>query len=316
MDAIPPFRAGEGLEQTLARVAGAQHGVFTRRQARDLGATDSHLKHQVRRGRYRRLYRGVFALGGAAPSYQQGVLAVCLAGGGPAYASHRTAAWIWSMPVTPDQIEVTTRIHRRNLEGIRIYRTNDLPAADVTITDGIPITTPTRTLIDLAAVVDEEPLEIALDDALRRRLTSIPRLTWRLRELAKNGRHGTAAMRALLAQRATGRAPESPLETQVIRAIRNAGLPTPQRQYSIRCGSQLTARLDLAWPSHRVAVEVDSYRFHSGRVEWERDLARRNALEALGWTVLHVTARQLKTGEFVRQLGVLLRVQTSFFGPE
>jgi very-short-patch-repair endonuclease len=75
------------------------------------------------------------------------------------------------------------------------------------------------------------------------------------------------------------------------------------------------ARVDLAWPAQRVIVEVDGYRYHSGRHEWERDLARRNALAAAGWKVLHVTAQQLETGraEFLRQLGSLLGGQESIF---
>lgn len=245
-------------------------------------------------------------------------MTACLAGRATC-ASHRSAARLWRLAGFDDApVEVVTTVDRRGRPDVTVYRTRDLPGCDVTRIGAIPLTTPARTIIDLAAIVDEVSLEIALDDALRRGLTSMPRLHWRLTELGRKGRAGTAPMRRLIAQRTPGPAVESALETKVIRALRSAGLPEPLRQYRIREEGETLARADLAWPAQRVILEVDSYRYHSGRLEWERDLVRRNRLEAAGWKVVHVTAQQLATGNeaLVRQLDKLLATQRTFFGEE
>jgi very-short-patch-repair endonuclease len=316
MDAIRPLGPKEAAERAIARLAATQHGVFSRAQALALGATDAHLKHGIGKGRYVRLRRGVLAAVTAAPSFEHRVMAACLANSGT-FASHRTAARLWRLAgIDECPVELTSTGDRRGGAEVTIYRTRTLAQCDVAVVRSIPVTATARTIIDLAGVVDESSLEIALDDALRRRLTSMARLQWRLADLGGHGRKGTAAMRRLMAQRTSGPVPESALETRVVRALRTAGLPPPRRQYRIRHEGRTVARVDLAWPEQCVALEVDSYRYHSGRHEWERDLARRNSLEAAGWTVVHVTAQLLTTGEaaFVRQLRALLVREQTFFG--
>jgi hypothetical protein len=83
--------------------------------------------------------------------------------------------------------------------------------------------------------------------------------------------------------------PESVLETRVLRVLTKAGLPTPASQFEIRDGDHLIARVDFAFPDLKLAVEADGYRWHSSRLRWDHDLARRNTLTALGWRVVHVT---------------------------
>jgi very-short-patch-repair endonuclease len=170
---------------------------------------------------------------------------------------------------------------------------------------GIPTTTPTRTLVDLAGVVPPDVLEDALDDALRRRLTTLSRMRRKLDELGRQGRPGTAVMRKLLAVQDDGEPiPQSVLETRFMRLLRQSGLPTPRRQYPIRAAGNVFV-VDFAWPEAHVAIETDGYRWHSGRARWAQDLARRNALTALGWRVIHVTwadveARPHDIGETIR----------------
>ena len=76
--------------------------------------------------------------------------------------------------------------------------------------------------------------------------------------------------------------------------MRSHQLPVPVRQYEIRDGRKVIARLDFAFPEQRIAVEADSYRWHSGRIPWERELNRRNELRRRGWLVIHVTDRQMR----------------------
>jgi very-short-patch-repair endonuclease len=131
---------------------------------------------------------------------------------------------------------------------------------------------------------------VALDDALRRRLVTVAQLRRRLGRAGGRGRSGTALLRDFVDARAgLTRAPESGLETRLLRVLRAAGLPRPAVQH--RIGNY---RVDFAYPGARVAIEADGFRWHSTRQQWDRDRARRNALTAMGWTVLHVTSTQLR----------------------
>jgi very-short-patch-repair endonuclease len=196
------------------------------------------------------------------------------------------------------------------MPGVVIHRVGPLPTVDLTTLDGIPVTTAARTLIDLAAVASRESVEEALDDALRRGLVSVARLRWRLNELGGSGRRGAGTIRDLIAARGGGEpVPKSVFETRLLRALSAGGLPAPVRQHEIRVRGRLVARVDFAYPEQRLAIEADSRRWHTGRVRWERDLARRNALTALGWRIMHVTWSEMTSDPegMIRRIGDLLR---------
>ncbi|MDQ3751931.1 MAG: endonuclease domain-containing protein [Actinomycetota bacterium] len=190
-------------------------------------------------------------------------------------------------------LEVSTTRDVRRLPGVIVHRVTSWPPCDIE-TSVTPITKPERTLLDLAATIPVARLELALDSSLRRRITTVPRLQWRLNEVGTKGKARSNVLRQLLAERPVGQAvPESGLETRLHRLIADSELPPPERQYVIRSGNNFVARVDFAYPKQRVAIEADGYRYHSGRQVWERDLARRNALQGLGWSVLHFTHHQV-----------------------
>jgi very-short-patch-repair endonuclease len=138
--------------------------------------------------------------------------------------------------------------------------------------------------------LSEQELEVALEHALRERMTTVRRLRWRLDELGTNGRPGTGALRCVLGSRRTATTPtESTLETLFAGVLRGAGAPAPERQFVIRDGAGFVARMDFAYPDCRVGIEVTGHRFHSGRRAWARDIERNNRLTALGWRILYVT---------------------------
>lgn len=237
------------------------------------------------------MYRGIYRLSGVPASWRQHLLAACLSLGDEAAASHRAAARLWQLTgVEFGSLELSVpRGGRRRRQGLILHEV-PLASIDVTLLDGIRTTSPTRTLIDLASVVSTDIVEEALDDALRRGLTSAPRLRWRLSELGRQGRSGISRIRWVIEQRLDKPGvPQSVLETRLLRLLKRAGLPLPECQYEVRERGRLLAILDFAYPDIRLAIEADGYRWHSGRVRWESDLARRNELTARGWRVLHVT---------------------------
>lgn len=306
-----PQRAGlrESLEKSLASLVSAQYGLFTRRQSRERGVSDGMLRHALTCGRVERVSRTVYRLTAAQPSWHQSVLAACLSAGEESYASHRTAGRLWELEgITQAPIELTTAHDVRSGPRTIIHRVEGFPACDVQ-RDAIPVTQPARTLLDLASVLRAEELELALDSALRRRLLSVPRLRWQLDHFGTRGRAGAGNLRELLEARPTGDAlSESGLETRLFRLISTAGLPPPTRQYEIRDGQGFVARVDLAYPSQRLAIEADGYRYHSGQQVWERDLARRNALGSLGWMLLHFSFKQVvhRGGEVISTIASAL----------
>jgi very-short-patch-repair endonuclease len=217
-------------------------------------------------------------------------MAACLAWGEGAVVSHRAAAALWGLAgFVAELIELTVPRSRRRA-GPGIIHRHPLPSSDVTVVEGLPVTTPARTLLDLASVAPRDKVEEALDDALHRGIVTIAGLRRRLAAVARPGRPGIATMRALLEARDPAAAvPESVFERRLLRALRAAGLPTPVLQHEIRDGGRLVAVVDFAYPEAKLAIEADGYRWHSGRARWDHDRARRNRLTLLGWRVIHVT---------------------------
>jgi very-short-patch-repair endonuclease len=278
------------FDERAARLAAALYGLITRAQAAELGATKDVIRHRLRKGRWERLSGDVFRLAGAPPSWRQSLMSARLSWGAGAAISHRTAAALWHLAgFEPGPIELTVPRTRRRA-GPGIVHRHPLHRPDVTTVEGIPITTPARTLIDLASVAPREAVEEAMDDALRRGMVSVGLLRRRLGAIGRPGRPGVALMRVLLDARDPSTAvPQSVLERRLLRALDRGGLPTPLLQHEIRQDDRLVAVVDFAYPEARLAIEADGYRWHSGRIRWDHDRARRNRLTLLGWRIIHVT---------------------------
>lgn len=286
----------EQTDRTCEEIAAAQFGVIGRAQLIRAGVSPSSIERRVIGGRIRVIHPGVYVFAGVPASDKQALIAAARWAGEGAVVSHRGAAFLWRLDgVDVPQIEVTALRRRRSkTDGVVLHTTDVLPPCDVAHIGAIPVTAPARTVVDLGAVIDEEALALAVEDALRRRLMTLARLRWRIDELCGRGRRGCASLRRVLELRGSGAPSESPLETKLARLLARHRLPPPARQFEVREGGRLVARVDFAYPRCKLAIEVDGYRFHSGRSQWEKDLSRRNRLSALGWIVLHVTADQMR----------------------
>jgi very-short-patch-repair endonuclease len=142
-----------------------------------------------------------------------------------------------------------------------------------------------RTLFDLAAVVDFETLERAVECALRRRLVSFRQLEWRCNELAKRGRNGSAQMRKLLKLRGNVAPTGSDLETRFFQLLRRHGIRLPERQVEVTRRNGRKAYIDFAYPDLMIAIELEGDTAHP-YLRRPYDRARQNELVLLGWTVL------------------------------
>lgn len=289
-------RHQDGAERALAAIAASQHGAFHCGQATDAGFTAAMRRTRRQNGRWELLHSGVYRLAGTPATWHQGLMAACLAAGPAAVASHTSAGALWRLDgVEPGPIEVTfPSSGERHVQGVTVHRTRSLARADVTRRDGIPVTRPARTLLDLASMLDRIRLEAALDAALRDGHASVPHLLRRLEAMGSRGRTGSVMLRDLLEDRRGGRGHESPKEIELARLFDGDGQPPLVRQYELRdAAGVLVARFDLADPVAWVALEYESYRHHFGRQPWQRDQSRHNRATALGWLVFHATEHDL-----------------------
>jgi very-short-patch-repair endonuclease len=280
-------RRPEGL-RLAARVAGVQHGVVTGRQLRGLGLSRGQIGRELANGRIHRLHRGIYLLGPLL-SQRARELAAVLACSPNAVLSHRSATFHWKLlpyPADPGPVHVTVAGRNPRHPGIRVHRANGVQRCDICVRDAIPMTTPTRTIIDVAADSAPEELEQAVAEAFALRLTSRPAI------LALIDRHphrpGTRALRTMLEARAPART-RSPAEERLLRLVRAAGLPEPE----------VNARLepwevDFLWREERLVVEVDGYASHSSPEAFERDRRNTAELQDAGFLVHRVTAKAVQ----------------------
>ncbi len=279
----PDFRARDVRE-----LAGERHGLVTVDELRGMGLRLSTIADWCRTDRLVRLAPRVYLVP-ALLDDRSHLAALCLSSP-RSVASHRAAALLWGLDgIEVDAVDVTVP-HGVSLRRGIVHRSDDLAGFEVTEREGIPCTDPTRTLIDLGAVVGDDVVERALESALRRRLTSLPRLGWRLEQVARRGRPGPPALRRVLARRPPGAPPtESELETLFLQCLRAAGVPPPVRQHRIQLPDGSWIRLDDAYPDALAFVELDGWATHGTREAFRRDRRRQNQAVIIGWKPLRFT---------------------------
>ncbi|MGH9062851.1 MAG: hypothetical protein ACRD0L_02545 [Acidimicrobiales bacterium] len=239
----------------------------------------------------------MYRVSGAPVTWEQRVLAACLLGGAAAVASHTSAGVLWGLPgIRRGRPEITVPMGLGALAAgdlSRLHHARRLPGVDRQVQDGVPVTSPARTLMDLAGRVPPATLAEAVDDAMCRGLVDMAHLDRRISALA-GGRRGVAQLREATQAWAPGPMPGSQAEIKVIRCLLAAGIPAPVRQHEVRDGGRLVARLDMAWPDAKVGLETDSWRWHGGRERFHQDQLRILQLRAVGWDVVAVAPRNVE----------------------
>jgi hypothetical protein len=236
------------------------------------------------------LHRGVYAVGHRALRREGRWIAAVLAGGPGAALSHRSAAELWAIRQRSGvRIEVNAPRHRRSTPRLELHVVA-MRADEVMVEDGIRVTSPARTLFDLATVLSPDQLEHAFNEAEIRRLTSPVSLDALLARYPK--RRGTANLKRVLAKYETIGATftRSELERLFLALLGAYGLPRPEINRATSHGE-----LDARSPEQRLVLECDSWAAHGTREAFEEDRARDRALRVAGWRVVRVTWRQLAT---------------------
>lgn len=261
----------------VAKVAAGQHGVVSIHQLRQAGLGDDAVLTRVRAGRLHRIHRGVYAVGHPGISRQGRWMAAALACGEGAAVSHRSAAELWEFlkPCAgPVDISIQRAGGRRRRQGIRLHRCASLSRGHITLRNGIPVTTPARTISDLRGIAPE----------------------WELRR---------AIRQADVLGLPTGPVPSrdrtrSDLERDFLGICRRHRLPLPE--VNVRVGRFL---VDFLWRDQRLAIETDGYRYHRGRQAFEDDRVRGLELRARGFEVIRLSEKQV--AEEPRSVAEVLR---------
>jgi very-short-patch-repair endonuclease len=275
----------------ILRVAAAQGGRFLRAQARALGLTNRQVDGGIAAGLWERELPGVLRAGGVPDTELAAAWAAVLWAGEGAVVSHRSAARVWALDgvQAPDRPEICVPYHRTPRSRlVVVHRSLVLERVDLAVVDGLPVTSPTRTIIDLASVAGDDLLEAAFESARRRGLTTTGRVERRLEAVGGRGRPGAARLRTVLAAVGGGPPAESVLEVKVARLLRAGAVATPVRQHVLVVDGR-RYRVDFAWPDHCVVLECDGRTHHSTRSDFQRDRTRWTALASGGHRVLVAT---------------------------
>jgi very-short-patch-repair endonuclease len=270
-------------------LAARQHGVVARCQLLGAGVAPDLIDHRLRSGRLTRMHRGVYLVGAVTLPITREMGAV-LACGTSAVLSRRSAASRWTLlpasgPETPVEVTVIRGRSGQRIEGINVRHQHAVRPDEVTVRDGIPITTPARTLYDLAASADRL-LERALDEAIAQRLVSRSKLLSLVGRYA--ARPGARRLRTLLEGDASVGFTRSEAEQRFLSLVRSATLDAPE--VNVRMAG---LEVDFLWREQRLVVEVDGHAFHSTPRRFENDRRRDAQLVASGVRVMRVTWHQL-----------------------
>lgn len=290
-------------DQAIADLAERQHGTISLAQLNALGLSRQAVAKRVDAGRLHRIHRGVFAVGHARLTREGRWHAAVLACGPGAVLSHRDAAALWNLrPSARRRIDVSTiRRGRQGPAGVELHRVRRLDPVDVTVRDGIRVTTVSRTLVDLAEVVDRAAAAKALHEAEVLRLLDVASVADAVARA--NGRRRAHVVAELLAAAEPAVPTRSELEHRFLVACREADLPAPVANTRVE-----SFEVDFLWPVHRLVVETDGASVHLTRRAFEADRARDVALTLAGYTVVRFTWRQLteRPGEVASALRRLL----------
>ena len=277
----------------LGRIAELQHGVFTSSQAQALGISTGTLARRKAKGYYQEIETGVLAVGGSVDSWRRTLTAAILSEGDLAAASHQTAAFLLGLiDRKGGEIHVVTRRWlRRPRPEIRLHESTDLTESDIIIVDGIPVTNPARTLVDLGATA---PWLVrgALGAALRSEMTTLDEIERFIARVARRGRRGVGVIRPLIRERRRWeQRTDSFLEDEFMaKVIVRHDLPEPVTQSTLAdADGRFVCRADFAYPAAKVLIELDGFGSHSDESAFQRDRTKQNRAVLLGWTVLRYT---------------------------
>jgi very-short-patch-repair endonuclease len=289
-------------------LAGRQHGVVARRQLLALGFNAREIEHRVKRGRLHLIMRGVYAVGWPRLTPKRRWMAAVLACGEGALMSHCSAAALWEIGSERGGLIDLSVMRRAELKrrGLRVRGRPSLTAERITTHDGIPVTTPVQTLIDLSTELPAIRVERAVNEADKRDLIDPETLRAELDRYV--GEPGVKSLGRLLDKR-TFRLSDSDLEVLFRPIAMEANLPSPLTKEEVN-----GFEVDFFFPDLGLIIETDGLRYHRTPSTQTRDARRDRAHTLAGMTPLRFTHYEIKY-EPARVRSELRRIAASLTRP-
>ena len=275
-------------DQKVLKHAVANGGAITIGEAQALGMSPTTLQRRVDSGWLVRVGRGTFVLPGVHDEWRAVLSAATrkLA----AAVSHEAAAQLHGMRAVRRGVlvvSVPTRRTNRFL-GVRVHQSTDLAAEHVMLHDGLRVTTPERTIVDLSAVTNSALLTRIVSFAVADGRIDLSRLQELFDSLARKGKPGVRSLRTIL-DSVDNTTPESELEVRFLEIVTRSGLPLPISQFSPPWLTLAAGRVDFAYPDSHLLIEVDGRRWHTDEMTFVRDRERDNLAQLAGWRTLRFT---------------------------
>lgn len=275
-------------DRGIGELADRQHGAVAHWQLLTLGVSTEAIRGRVRRGRLHQIHRGVYTVGRRGLSANGHVMAAALAYGDGALVSHRTAAWLWGL--LDDSRRVTDVIavaKRRSRPGICFHGVRHLHVDDRAESDGIPVTSVARTLLDIAPVIPLRRLVYALEQAEKQRLFDMAEIEAVMARC--EGHRGTKPLQqALKTIEPEAQHAHKGLERAFIAFCKDYELQMPAMNAVVEGFT-----VDALWTKQKLIVELDSWEHHKDRRAFEEDRRRDLILTAAGYRILRITQRRL-----------------------
>jgi hypothetical protein len=272
----------------MATLAARQYGIVTRDQLTELGYTDRMVEAALRAGRLQAWHRDVFAAGHGGLSPHGLCKAALLFRGDDALISDQSAIWLWGLE---KRLEIPVNVilpgRGRPQYAIGLHHEPALREEDATVTEGLPVTSVPRTLLDYASTAKRYRLELAIDRADRLDLLDPAAVDRVLEEVQAHDGHDPLAQ-ALTIYRETGFT-RTGGETKLLTVLADAGIDRPALNDSVE-GHEV----DFFWERERFGVELDSWEADRGRRSPEDDRRRADDLTLAGITTIRVTGTRLK----------------------
>jgi len=293
-----PLEAGQPLRhlrrvtasETLIELALKNGGSITSSEMQALGVSREWIARRTADGWLERVAHSTYVLPGATSRWKATLSAACHRLG--AVVSHESAAQLHGIGgVRPGSLVVTVPVRRSNrFPGVEVRQKTDLAPDQVVTRSGLPVTTPARTLIDLAERLGPRRLGQIVDSAVAERLTTYQAVAELLSLLGRRGKPGVRSMRVVLADRVDSTTPPATvLEARVLEIIELGGLPRPTTQFHAPWLRAVHGRVDFAYEDHRIVIEADSRRWHTLADAFLEDRERDNLAQLAGWRVLRFT---------------------------
>jgi very-short-patch-repair endonuclease len=253
-----------------------------------IGLSRNAVARRVESARLHRIHQGVYAVGYRRLTSEGRWLAAVMACGRGAVLSHLDAAALWKVYNGGGaRIHVTTKNRSgQAIPGVQIHRARRLDAEDVTAKDGIPVTTVSRTLVDLTDVLGPDRILRAMREADYLRLLDLDALSAAVQRA--HGRRRLRVLKQALAHHRPGQIVRGELEHRFDELVRAAGLPVPDTNVKVQTRRRRYT-VDCLWREQRVAVELDGRAAHARILAFESDRRKDAALSAIGLHPLRFT---------------------------